>query len=321
MKRLVISITLALVLVIGSISTALAAKPEKFPNGGKPQEVIERSNGFPSGEHSNLNIHGKKADYVGDPTPGGKSVFILEYGQSTVQYVSNKKASLTELTVLDPLAEAFDGDPAKVQLPYELKGYYVFGRILGKPNNGNLEPVSSIILYPNEVVAACNDTDPANPDFPDYTECPDDPLLALGLIVGTNLYTAEPEGYVRFDPGVTKGKGKSKATDITRLFTYVGWVVDARLDTSGPEGVPDGVIDEYDVPSDYTGDGIINGDDVEPWLQAMAALVPPMAWDYTDGEWIPNIADLVITEQGLVNDGTKLLQIRFYPVDSTTFTQ
>jgi hypothetical protein len=32
------------------------------------------------------------------------------------------------------------------------------------------------------------------------------------------------------------------------------------------------------------------------------------------------IADLVVTEQGLVNDGTKLLQIRFYPVDTTEFT-
>jgi hypothetical protein len=37
--------------------------------------------------------------------------------------------------------------------------------------------------------------------------------------------------------------------------------------------------------------------------------------------WIFNIADLVVTEQGLVNDGTKLLQIRFYPKDRTTFEE
>jgi hypothetical protein len=37
--------------------------------------------------------------------------------------------------------------------------------------------------------------------------------------------------------------------------------------------------------------------------------------------WIFNIADLVVTEQGLVNDGTKLLQIRFYPRDGTTFEE
>jgi hypothetical protein len=297
----------------------MAAKPQR-PDPGK--DVIALSNGFPSGSHFNLNIHGKKASFVGDSTPGGNSVFILEYGASTIQYVTNKKASVTELYVLDPLAEYFDGDPAKIQLPYEPEGYYVFARILGKPSNGGLpEAVSSIILYSNNVVGAWNDTDPANPDFPGYTEDPDDPLLALGLIVGNNLYEPNPatETYERFDPDTTtKGKGKSKATDITRLFTYTGWVVDSRLDTNGPGGVPDGVIDEYDVPSDYTGDEIITADDIEPWLQEMAALVPPMAWYYED-EWILNIADLVITEQGLVNDGTKLLQIRFYPVATTEF--
>jgi hypothetical protein len=333
MKRIVIVVVSVMVVasLLFGVSAVMAAKPDGS-KGPKYVDVIAKSNGFPSGEHFNLNIHGKKADYVGDPTSGGSSVFILEYGASTIQYVSNKKASLTNLTVLDPLAEAFDGDAAVVQLPYEAKGYYVFGRILGKPNNGQLEPVSSIILYPNEVVAACNDVDPANPDFPNYTECPDDPELALGLIIGSNLYVAEAEEYVRFDPEVTKGKGKSKATDITRLFTYTGWVVDARLDTNGTEGVPDGVIDIYDVPlgdydgdpltpqnRDYDGNGVVDELDVEAWLTDMAALDPPMAW-YFYAEWIFNIADLVITEQGLVNDGTKLVQIRFYPVDSTVFT-
>jgi len=328
-RRIIEIVMITLVIAMLTASPALAAKPDGSDG---TRDVIAISNGFPSGEHFNLNIHGKKADYIGDPTPGGNSVFILEYGNSTIQYVTNRKAALTELYVLDPLAEAFDGDPAKVQLPYEAEGYYVFGRILAKPNNGKLKPVSSIILYPNQVVAAYNDVDPENPDFPSYTEPVDDPLLALGLIVGPNLYTAEPEGYVRFDPGTTKGKGKSMATDITRLFTYTGWVVDSRLDTSGPDGIRDGVIDVYDIPvgdydgnpltepnQDYNNDGLVDDADVEAWLTDMAALEPPMAW-YYDEEWILNIADLVITEQGLVNDGTKLLQVRFYPVDSTVFT-
>ena len=319
-----LSIAVVVALVFGA-TVALAAKPQ---NSGSGKDVIALSNGFPSGEHFNLDIHGKKADFVGDPTPGGKSVFILEYGDSTIQYVSNKKLSVTELTVLDKYGEAFDGDPAKVQLPYEPDGYYVFGRILGKPNNGRLEPVSSIILYPNEVVEACNDTDPANPDFPDYTECSDDPLLALGLIVGPNLYLVDPETetYVRFNPVVTKGKGKSKATDITRLFTYTGWVVDASLDAND-----DGVIDILDVPladydgdaltsdnRDYNNDGVENEADVEEWLTDVSLLDTPMAW-YFKNEWILNIADLVVTEQGLENDGTKLLQVRFYPVETTDF--
>ena len=325
MKRIsitAVSLVVVVSLVFGA-SVAMAAKPQ---NSGSGKDVIALSNGFPSGLHFNLNIHGKKASFTGDSTPGGKSVFILEYGESTIQYVSNKKASVTELTVLDPLAEAFDGDPAKVMLPSEQQGYYVFGRILGKPNNGQDDAVSSIILYPNEVVEACNDTDPANPDFPDYTECPDDPLLALGLIVGPNLYIVDPETetYVRFDPEVTKGKGKSKATDITRLFTYTGWVVDARLDLNedGVIGVDDIPEADYDgdgtIDRDYNQDGIVDEDDVEAWLTDMSLLDPPMAWYFAE-EWILNIADLVVTEQGLVNDGTKLLQVRFYPVNTTEF--
>jgi len=328
MKRIFMAVLMAVMLatlLVGN-SVAMAAKPDGSDG---TKDVIARSNGFPSGEHHNLNIHGKKADYIGDPTPGGKSVFILEYNTeeyptSTIQYVTNKKASLDTLTVLDPLAEPFDDDPAKVQLPYEAEGYYVFGRILAKPNNGKEETVSNIILYPNEVVEACNDTDPANPDFPDYTECPDDPLLALGLIVGPNLYDATPEEYVRFDTEATKGKGNSKATDITRLFTYTGWVVDETLDTSG-----DGAIGIDDIPvadygtmmpgenRDYNNDGIEDDNDVEAWLLDME--LEGKAW-YFENEWILNIADLVITEQGLVNDGTKLIQIRFYPVDSTVYS-
>jgi len=330
MKRIAIVAVpiLVVVLLVAAlgISTAMAAKPDKSTG----NDVIAKSNGFPSGAHFNLNIHGKQEGFVCDPTPGGSSVFVDEYGPATIQYVTNLKSGVTELIALDPCA--VDGGTAKVQLPYEQEGYYVFARILGKPNNGgNDGDPSSIILYPNQVLQACNDTDPANPDFPDYTECPDDPLLALGLIVGPNLYVAEPETYVRFDPGTTKGKGKSKATDITRLFTYVGWVVDARLDISGPDGEPDGVIDEYDVPDDayntipetqpYDSNGnlII---EVEEWLAYQADQDPAMAWYFApeDNMWMLNIADLVVTEQGLVNDGTKLLQVRFYPVATTEFT-
>jgi len=69
------------------------------------------------------------------------------------------------------------------------------------------------------------------------------------------------------------------------------------------------------VDRDYNNDGVENEADVLAWLTDN----PTMAWFY-DNEWILNIADLVITEQGLVNDGTKLLQVSFYPVDTTVFT-
>jgi hypothetical protein len=315
MKRIALIMVPVLVVTLLGASTAMAAKPDSSTG----KDVIAKSNGFPSGAHFNLNIHGKSDTFVCDSTPGGRSVFVDEYGPATIQYVSNKKSSVTELTVLDPCA--IDGGTAKVQLPSEQQGYFVFARILAKPNNGLSKTESSVILYPNNVLEACND--PGNPDFGDLTECPEDPLLALGMIVGPNLYTADPEEYVRFDPGTTKGKGKSKATDITRLFTYTGWVVDERLDLND-----DGVIDQSDVPVDAyntipgTQPYDVNGDlfiDIEEWLTYQSEQDPAMAWYFSE-HWIFNIADLVVTEQGLVNDGTKLLQIRFYPVATTQFT-
>jgi hypothetical protein len=285
----------------------------------KQLDVIPLSNGYPSGAHHNLNIHGKDADtYNCTSTEGGKSVFIAEYGDSKIQYVTNKKSSVTELTVLDPCAEVFSANssPAKVQIPYEAEGYYVLARIRAKPQNGsNAGDPSSIIMSPNLVVEACNDTDPENPEFPDYTECPNDPLLALGLIVGDNIYEATDVGFVRFDSSqTTKGKGWAKATDITSLFTYSGWVYDSSLDTSG-----DGVVDINDVPLSYdtiTVDGVIDQAEFELWRAEQELL--GLATEYIN-EWILNIADLVVTEQDLSNDGVKLLKVRFYPVATTEY--
>jgi hypothetical protein len=289
----------------------------------KHLDVIPYSNGYPSGAHENLNIHGKDAETFNcTSTEGGKSVFIAEYGDSKIQYVTNKKSSVTELTVLDPCAEVFseDGSPAKVQIPHEAEGYYVLARVRAKPQNGsNAGDPSSIIMSPNLVKEACNDTDPANPDFPDYTECSDDLLLTLGLIVGDNVYEATDVGFVRFDSSeTTKGKGRAKATDITSLFTFTGWVFDSTLDTSGPDGIPDGVIDIYDVPSDMDGDLDIDQDDFELWLFQQEA--DGLA-TYYENEWILNIADLVVTEQDLSNHGVKLLKVRMYPVATTEFVQ
>ena len=277
----------------------------------KPLPVIEMSNGYPSGAHFNLNIHGTSSCQASE---GGHSVFISEYGESTIQYVTNRKSNVTELIALDTCAEEFDGDPAKVQIPYESEGYFVFARIKGKPNNGQNALQSSVILSPNLVTDACNDTDPENPDFPTYTECPDDTLLALGLIVGTNVYEATDVGFVRFQDQDAKGKGKDKATDITSLFTYTGWVYDASLDINS-----DGVIDADDVPLTYDTlivDSIIDPDEFANWQ--LDQVDAGLATSY-ENEWILNIADLVVTDQTISNDGAKLLKIRFYPVATTEY--
>ena len=370
------AILLSLVSTFMSIILVVAAPPALA---GKPQDVIEKSNGFPSGKHFNLNIHGKWFDYMCDPVPGGNSVFVCLYGEQTIEYVSNKKSSLTELLVLDPCSDCFhnapDLDPVSVMLPDKIEldtgevipaeGYWVFGRILGKPNNGKdcANPdadgkcPSSIIWETNMVKQACNDD--GTEDFMNYTDCDE---VALGAIVGDNLYTPDPDTglYTRFDTEETKGKGKSKATDITPLFTYTGWVswgqcpdtngddeitvddisydINIDIDGSGivdtvewimyhPDTNCDGVIDgidatyfadngpTYGLVTDRDGDGDV---DVDDWYLYQESLGHS---SYEMNSWIFDIADLVYTEQGFVNDGTKLFQIRFYPRATTQFVQ
>lgn len=406
---------MATVVVIALATLVLGASPAIA---GKPQEVIARSNGYPSGPHFNLNIHGKSWDACNAVLEGdgtwGTSIFIPEYGEATIEYLSNKNASVTTLTVLDPCS-GFDGDSdvAKVQLPYKVEvngvlteadGYYVFARIRGKPNNSqNCDgpakncPPSSIVLYPNVITQACSDS----------TGTQIDCLWALGLITQQDMYVAAPEGFLRFDPATTQGEGKSSGRDISRLFTWSGYVFyGGSPDTNG-----DGIIDETDIPgdaviyvrdldsngsislyewkaahADFNGDGVVNQADLDAaYAEAPAGLSPntyvanvggdllivdlydwqayhpdsngdgllseadvlPGAETYVtdlDGNgvisvtewleyqesigtcvhydtplWIFNIADLVVTQQDVVNDGSKLLQLRFYPVATTEY--
>lgn len=299
----------------------------------KPVEVIFTSNGFPSGPHHNLNVHGKNPETGScEETVGGNSITIAENPADasgepileTIEYVTNRWSLADELRVLDPCSECMDndgdpetcsGDPARVQLPYERDGYLVFTRLRGKPN-------TSILLYPNDIVELCNGDPAVDPAFPDYIDC----SLVLGLITAQGgVLDAVPaeDGLVelkRFDlyDGKTRGKGYSRATDVTPLFLWSGWVIDALLDTSGPGGLPDGVIDTFDVPHDYDFDGDIDMDDLQLWLeeQALSGLST-----YYENEWILNVADLVVSQQKVDNTNAKLLQIRFYPKATTTYLE
>jgi hypothetical protein len=134
----------------------------------KSQKVIDWSNGFPEGEHSTMNIHGKKEGYNCDNSlqgiePYGSSVFVPIDKVSEINIVSNKRSSVTHGYAIDPCAHPFgqedegETDPALYQLP--TGEHQVYWRILGKPNNGNgqngNDGSSEVMIYP-KLVDLCN---------------------------------------------------------------------------------------------------------------------------------------------------------------------
>jgi len=166
----VLAISLAAIMVFGSFSlgnltadySAFGAKPEHA--GKNDKNVIEWSNGVPSGAHHNLIGHGKKADYNCDDSPGGGSVFFSQYTNDTVketiEFISNQKSQIENLTAIDPCSEAFTGnDPIQVQLPYEEEGYYVFWSLKGGPDKGKNQEASNITLAGPIINHICNVTE------------------------------------------------------------------------------------------------------------------------------------------------------------------
>lgn len=325
MKKILAIMAITIIVVILGISPVLAAKPI---------DVQYQSNGFPSGQHFNLNLHGRDPlTYTGTPT--GNAIVIALSGNSTIEYFSNKNNSnYTELVVLDSLAENFGPqyDPAQVYLPYKIldesdnqtkwaEGYYIYGRILGSPNKGSEGP-STILLTQNFVVAAANATDNTTNDWP-FGFDPDADLIGLGLVTTNgNLYKSTANGtFERFDPptddyerGEGKKRGKSKGVPIDDLFKWTGWVSDnTTLDLND-----NGYLDPGDVPDDwkiahgYAAGDTVSWADFEIWLAEVGAI------KYED-IWIFDIADMVISGQTVVNDGTKNFQIRFYPRATTVF--
>jgi hypothetical protein len=332
MKKIVITLVTIVALICANLAVfpALAAKPF---------DVIQHSNGFPSGQHFNLNLHGRDCTtWTGDYT--GNAVVIPLYsslcGDATIEYLSNKKNThKTELYVVDPLTEPFDGNSAQVYLPYNIDddgdpatptisagGYYVFGRILGKPNNGSSDDQSSLLLYPNSLVAASNSENTSWPWYSDNVTIDDHIYLDMGVITSNGqVGVTDPSGFYRFDPPTDdpneKGKGnktgKSKAVEITELFLWSGWIADLA---TYPDNNDNGAIDIGDVPQEWIdAKGYtlpLTQAQFEEWLAEVGAT------EYTDA-WIFDIAEMVISGQQVENDGTKNFQIRFYPVATTEF--
>lgn len=317
MKRSTV-ITLSVVLVallIFSATAVMAAKPDGS-GGGK--NVVAWSNGFPSGPHYNLNIHGNNSC---PDDEGGHSVFVPEDGDGLIQYVMNKKSSWTELYVKDKCSTG-PKDPATVLLP---KGeYQVYIRIQGKPGNRNLDETRSVAFYPR-LIEACNDntTDPID-DFGDFIDCSDESLIGLGVVTGSGAFVKTEHELVRIVP-VRKN---NKAEEITDMFRWSGYIVPNEYDVY-PVGDPDGfitvedlqklVVDgtlnlaQVDLAPEGAPDGFITEADVEPFCAFYG--------EATGEIWIFNLADLVVYGWDYKNQGSKLVQVRFYPIDTTEFTE
>ena len=270
-------IALSAVLSLGFIGEfdAFAKKPSDTPD-WKIWDL--------NGEHSVLNVHGKKDTFNCNNSnegiePYGSSIFVLEYGTSQINFVSNKRSNVDHLQVIDPCASPFgvqgnDDDPALVQLPTGDQQVYV--RILGKPNNGgNGEPSTAKISSPR-IIQLC-DLALDDPNAGTRTDCDqideNDEILPLGLVTNNGgVFGLADDGKTleRWeDPTPTKGKGKSKAHDITNLFLWTGVVCDetilATWDLNG-----DGLlnISDFDNVDPTKDDGVIDPQDLVDLLLA-----------------------------------------------------
>jgi hypothetical protein len=330
MKKYFIHFMLVSVVLVLAFGSAYATRPGKDVN----------PNGFPSGEHYNLNIHGKKAEFtcpdqeyyleitdcLGDcgvysvgqlvetcpdgfscsitSTPiYGNSIFVPQDGSGIEIYMQSgkvggrgKKATAlpqAELWAIDPCA-GFDGDGAIIQLP---PGEYdVYVRALAKPTDGPSMTVSPFLF-------AAEDESGNN-------------LVWLGLLTEDGFQTLETETtYFR-------RKGRSKAIDITGLFTWTGEV--CYIENPGSHDYTktyccydyeaDGIYDYccFDVSGDqlYTQDECSGN--LDEFVEGACTEITAYCIKYVD-KWVLGIADFVEYMWGVENDGLKLLQVRFYP--------
>ncbi|NIR25835.1 MAG: hypothetical protein GWN77_02475 [Gammaproteobacteria bacterium] len=290
-----LTFTILLAVFVASLffaATAFAVKPNEEVN----------PNGFPSGEHYNLNLNAKKSDYhcttdvnddLGDQVYG-KVVFIPQYNGDlenvSILMESGKKGpkgapNCTTLEVVDKCA-GFDGDPATLRLPQSEYGYNVYLRAKGKPTELGEEMMILGRLK--------------------YVEDQDDGTSLIFLGTFTQRGLEEP---------LARPKGKIKgAVDITPLFQLHGSIC---YENALPDDLPN--------PGDYTAQCCTLTDSNGDGLYDETSCVPAPAdlscsgqtlWYCTnplDYPWIFNIGDHVGYFWDIDNNGVRSAQVRFYP--------
>jgi hypothetical protein len=307
-KKLIAIGFIAVIMAL-SIGQAIATKPGEETN----------PNGFPSGPHFNLNIIGKKAEFVcpeqeyylkvdecncGDHAVGdlvkscsegdkcvetnipiyGKVVFVPENGEGIEIYMESgkgkKAAAITDLQAIDPCA-GFDGDGATIQLPKNEYGYRVYTRALAKPGEDTYIKITpSLVMVEDEY---------------------GDDLVYLGIITDSGFQLPESEK-------IERRKGPSRAFEITGLFTWTGTICYLNQpDESYSETLM--CCKEIMEPPYY--ECVVPTDSTCPEVYTLTTVY---CKSY-EGVWVFNIADFVTYLWSVDNKGTKLLQVRFYPND------
>lgn len=311
MKRILISSLAVAGLVLGGLQGPWIPSPAQA---AKPVDVIQWSNGFPSGPHLTLNVHGKKADFATSETctdglPGGGSVFIGEGTTSTAaesEIQLRAKKGLTELTAIDECSFAATGDPALVEMPSGIE-YQVYARALGKPaQKGSTAP--KVIFFP-KLLGACKyaSTDLNGDGVVDEND--------LDCLIGLGTTTFDSTGET-----LERTRGKNTATDITALFqaSFSACYESADQDGDGDVDLDDVILSDTDgvgVQGDLDGDGLVDADDL-----AIYVANPLNCVTYSNAS-IFTIADLITYGWDVANYGTKLVNVRFYDPRSTAFSK
>ena len=296
-------------------------------------------------------------EYSTDPICGGITQTIVI--QSGKKGGKPRKGTLTlptdQIIVTDACTECFatEWDMAEFQLPPCDAGYKVYGRALGKPSEDDGENIRRIIINAGDLLTA---EDESGKNLLELGEIIGTTITtATGEVVnttrqkggkpvtvtfsdlfkftGTICYLEEPEGWDADAEGNSEVLLCCTDLDDDDIYDVCVLKQDTDLDTDvdGDDLCPEwkGPIDlgggewvcYLDEEFDNTFDGgeitVESGEFAD--CSTLSVESKTAFCQFHDDVWIFSIADLVEYYFGVVNDGIKLFQIRFYPIDPECF--
>jgi len=321
MKKTVKLSFLTLIILVFTLSSAMATRPEEKVN----------PNGFPPGFHYTLNIHAKNENFICDYARDEFGQIIYGNVVNVPDYESNaeirmlsgkgKKAEqFTDLLVIDPCAgfpddrNLTDNPYALLHLPKNEFGYDVYARPLGKPSKDPVE--RNIIIIPGLGKVLMEETDAdGNLILDENGEPVTTDLLYLGLVTDRGFQTPE----MKFE---RKGK-RSIAVPITGLFLWSGDVcyfdstgycngdcvtrdICCAIQTETIDGVE---VVRYLNCEDPISPSTCREVDTSVELPLFLITVDCKSYEYY---WVFNIADLVEYLWN-IDSNVKQFNVRFYP--------